>query len=167
MAAGTCDQSLVWNQPWAPAGLIYDVAGFCDMQQHGVLKKPLYPHLSPLLCWFRLPFISCCLIFRSQSLISVSIPHRISASHTPNIHTDTLPHPHTVMQVHAQQSRLTWQVCSDIWYIKLLARKNKVTHRRIQPNCIHMNTHWTKMFTFLWVFYLYFRLVYHICIYIV
>ncbi len=43
------------------------------MQQHGVVKKPIYPRLSPPQCWSLLLFISCRLIFRSPSLISVSI----------------------------------------------------------------------------------------------
>lgn len=79
-AASTCDHSAICDQPWATAWLIYDVTGSCGKQQHGVVKKPPYPRLSPPQCRSRLPFISCCLIFRFPSLISVSIPQAFCIS---------------------------------------------------------------------------------------
>lgn len=54
--------------------LIYDVTGSCGMWQHGELKKPPYPHLSPPQHWSRHPFIPCRLLFRFPSLIAVSFP---------------------------------------------------------------------------------------------
>lgn len=46
-AACTCDHSAICDQPWATAWLIYDVTGSCGKQQHGVVKKPPSPRLSP------------------------------------------------------------------------------------------------------------------------
>lgn len=63
VAVGTCD-------PSAQSRLIYNVTGSCGMQQHDVVKKPLYQSFNPQ-CWSYCPFISCCLVFRSPSLISL------------------------------------------------------------------------------------------------
>lgn len=45
--ACTCDQTAFCDQPWATAQLIYDVSSSRGKQQHGLVRKPPYPHFSP------------------------------------------------------------------------------------------------------------------------
>lgn len=39
-------RSAFCDQPWATAPLIYDVSSSCCKQQHGLVRKPPYPHFS-------------------------------------------------------------------------------------------------------------------------
>lgn len=73
--ACTCDQTAFCDQPWATARLIYDVSSSRGKQQHGLVRKPPYPHFSPPPRYRpRFSFISYYLVFRSPSLIPVVIP---------------------------------------------------------------------------------------------